>query len=336
MAVGVLLQVAALARCGRAAALGALLMFLWLDLGASAPTNCPPEVASSLGEAALAIVVFFSAVEFSKAACAAIEEAGLSLKTVQACWEASDDSGGFSALMAECCPKLPVAVRIGMAAVFKRAERAEVTAVSGARARAASGGPVSFGPVLATELAVGLEAAREGGELNEDKIKELSAQATEAAVKRCSSQEVVNTALFEATMYPIAVLNVAKEDPVMFDKLRSKLIKDGCGEYKRHMSTLAGFDEWLASIYTWLNLQGVLAAATVLQKWRLSIVLDWAMGGKEYVRLYFNQYHGTFPVECDAQLMFRAQAAGVEKFMKKLDKLNVKKVANAASASDSE
>jgi hypothetical protein len=80
----------------------------------------------------------------------------------------------------------------------------------------------------------------------------------------------------------------------------------------------------------------VLAAATVLQKWRLSIALEWAMGGKEYVRLYFNQYHGTFPVVCDAQLMFRAQATGMEKLIKKLDKANVKKVANAASTSDSE
>ena len=59
MAVGVLLHVAASARCGGAVALWALLMCVWVGLGAAAPTNCPPEVAGSLGEAALAILAFF-------------------------------------------------------------------------------------------------------------------------------------------------------------------------------------------------------------------------------------------------------------------------------------
>jgi hypothetical protein len=196
-------------------------MLVWAGGAAAAPTNCPPEEVCCLGEAALALLLFFSVVEFSKAACAAIVESELSLSTVQACWDASDGSKEFLGLLAECCPKLPVSVRIGMAAVLKRAERAAVAATS--KSRSTSVGPISFGPALATELAVGLEAAREGGELDEGKIKEVSTKATEAAVKFCSSQEAINNALFEATMYPINVLNVAKEDPVMFDKLRSKL-----------------------------------------------------------------------------------------------------------------
>ena len=67
------------------------------------------------------------------------------------------------------------------------------------------------------------------------------------------------------------------------------------------------------------------------------------MGGKQYVRMYFRQYHGTFPVECDPQLMFRAQAAGMEKFYKKLEKLGTAArksaaptTADAATASDSD
>ena len=133
----------------------------------------------------------------------------------------------------------------------------------------------------------------------------------------------------------VAVLGVAKNDPVMFEKLRGKLIKEGCGEYSRHLKTLLEFDEWLASVYIWLTSQAQLDAVTVLQKWRLAIALDWAMGGKEYVRLYFKRHHGTFPVECDTQLMFRAQSASMEKFTKKLDKLNGVKT-NAAAVSDSE
>lgn len=334
MAVGVLLHVAASARCGRAVALWALLMCIWVDLDASAPTNCPPEVAGSLGEAALAILAFFSAVEFGKAACAAIVETELSLRTAQACWEAADTSKVFIDLVGECCPKLPVAVRVQMAAVFKKAASERSVRSPGARA---SSGSLGFGAALASELAVGLEeATREGKKMDDGKLKEVSEKATASAVERFQSAEAIQDALFHATMYPVAVLAVAKDDPVMYDKLRSKLIKEGSGEYSRHLSSLATFDEWLATLYRWLNSQGHMDAVAVLQKWRLSIALDWAMGGKAYVQLYFRHYHGTFPVECDSQLMFRAQSVGMEKFMKKLEKFNNKTAANAAALSDSD
>jgi hypothetical protein len=180
------------------------------------------------------------------------------------------------------------------------------------------------------------EAAGDGSKLDKGKLKEISEKATASAVEKQRSPEVVNAALFEATMYPLAVLSVAKGDPIMFDKLRSKLIKEGCGEYSRHLSTLISFDDWLARVYDWLNQQGQMDAVVILQKWRLSIVLDWAMGGKAYVKLYFQKYHGAFSVECDAQLMFRAQAVSMEKFTKTLDKLNAKRAANAADISDSD
>ena len=127
----------------------------------------------------------------------------------------------------------------------------------------------------------------------------------------------------------------------MYEKLRGKLVKEGTGEYSRHLSSLVVFDEWLASLYVWLIDEQQQEAVGILQKWRLSIVLEWAMGGKQYVRMYFKKYHGTFPVECDTQLMFRAQAAGMEKYYKKLEKFNARKTAapakaDAATASDSD
>ena len=156
-------------------------------------------------------------------------------------------------------------------------------------------GPVAVGSTLSVELAVGLEeAAGDGSKLDKGKLKEISEKATASAVEKQRSPEVVNAALFEATMYPLAVLSVAKGDPIMFDKLRSKLIKEGCGEYSRHLSTLISFDDWLARVYDWLNQQGQMDAVVILQKWRLSIVLDWAMGEKAYVKLYFQKYHGAF------------------------------------------
>ena len=112
--------------CGARVALFALLMLAFVDGGAAAPDDCCPEMAGSLGEAVVAILLFFSAVKFSATACAAMTEEELSLPTVQACWEAAESASDFVALVRECCPKLPGAVSVEMAAVFRRAERAGV------------------------------------------------------------------------------------------------------------------------------------------------------------------------------------------------------------------
>jgi hypothetical protein len=188
---------------------------------------------------------------------------------------------------------------------------------------------------------VGLEEARsEGSELDNKKALEISQKAVATATVKAKAPEVVSNYLFEATMYPLATLQVAKGDTVMYDKLRSKLVKEGTGEYARHLASLMEFDEWLAALYVWLIEEQQQEAVGTLQKWRLSIVLQWAVGGKQYVKMYFKKYHGTFPVECDTQLMFRAQAVGMEKYYEKLEKYNAKTAAlmekYAATASDSD
>ena len=86
-------------------------------------------------------------------------------------------------------------------------------------------------------------------------------------------------------MFPLAVLHVAKGDSIMYDKLKTKLVKDGTGEYARHLVSLAAFDDWLASVYIYLLEEQQQEAVSVLQKWRLSLALEWSMGGKDYVKM---------------------------------------------------
>ena len=116
-----LLLAGASARCVRGDALLALLFLLWMDSGASAPDNCPADEAGRLGEAALALISFFASVTFTAAACAAIAESSLTLEAVRSCWEASESSAEFVTLVRGCCPKLPVAVSVGMAAALRKA-----------------------------------------------------------------------------------------------------------------------------------------------------------------------------------------------------------------------
>ena len=295
-------------RCGVGDALWALLILSLVDVGAAAPTNCPVEWAGRLGEAVLTVISFFSAVSFTAAACKEIESAELFLETVRLCWEAAGGtSSEFVTLLRGCVPELPADAAVKMAAVLCRTDTAPVPAASKKPPLDAPkvGGPGGYGRALADALAVGLEEAkRDAVEMTNDKIREIADRAAKTAAEQTTTPEATQNALLEATMYPVSVLKIAKGDSVMFDKLRSKLVKEGTGEYHRHLTSVASFDDWLAVIYVWLISEQHTDAVCILQKWRLSIALEWAMGGKEYVKLYFKKYHGTFPTECDSQLMF--------------------------------
>jgi hypothetical protein len=285
--------------------LSVLLAAPWL-VSAAMPDAWEGDVPPLVGHHAR----FFSRVTFTVFALKALLDSDVTVDVVLSCWEAAGTSKEFLELLEKVCAKLPAHIAMAMAAQLKTA----VGTGSLAATRIATAEPASFQEAVVDELAVGLELA--GVEASADTLREVADKATTSADARMNSEERMYLAIFDSVMYPIGMLAVARKDPSgnMYSKLKSKLVKEGEGEWARHLKTEDQFDEWLDSVISWLLSCQQLQAVERLQKWRRGIALKWNMGGKVYVRLYFNKYHGQFPVTADPELMFKSQAQAMDKF----------------------
>jgi hypothetical protein len=206
------------------------------------------------------------------------------------------------------------------AALRTSASSASGAAVALAAASSSTAHPsnpsVVFQQTVVDELAGGLQ--RLGVEANRADLEEITHEAADKGSKKVSTDDGISAVLFDVCMFPLMLLTLAATDPNVYAKLKSRLIKEGKGEWSEHLGSEAAFDRWLSQVYSWLVARGHHMAVQRLQRWRHAISLKWDMGGKDYVRLYFEQNHGTFPTDADSSLMFQAQAKAMEKFNKQL------------------
>lgn len=328
-------------RCLRSCSRSYLVILAAILLLASAavaarPGNIPSDYTERISEELSTLVVYFSAVMFTTAALTVLADTGLRLPIVLSTWEAAETSKAFMDLMATVCPKLGADTTIQMAGQLRTT--ATEASLAAARISGVDLHSASFESVMADELAVGLE--KEGVSLSRARLAELSEEASSSATERVrpTKEEGIANALYYAVMFPVSLLAAAARDKsgAMYNKLRSKLIKEGRGEWSLNISSEDEFEDWLDKVCDWLVETNQMEAMRRLQSWKRGISLKWNMGGKEYVRLYFGKYHGQFPLSNDAELLFKTQSRAMDKFhsqlseqLKELDKKKSKKKAFA-------
>jgi hypothetical protein len=277
----------------------------------AAPGELPDGWEGDVPHLVSAHVRFFSRVSFTVTALIVMAKAECTVDVALSCWEAASSSQEFIDLLEKVCPHISPMVAVQMAAQLRTGAD---SSGSLAAARIATVEPASFEDAVKDELVVGLELA--GVEASSTILEEVAGKATTSATARLNSEERMYTAMFDAVMYPVGMLAAARKDTSgnMYVKLKSRLVKEGEGEWSKHIKSEDDFADWFDSVISWLLSCQQLQAVERLQKWRRGIALKWTMGGKLYVRLYFRKYNGSFPVVADPELMFKAQAQAMDKF----------------------
>ena len=136
-----------------------------------------------------------------------------------------------------------------------------------------------------------------------------------------SALEGESALVFMLCMFGVFKYKLAAGDTKALSKLRRTVVAAGKGEWSKHTADRDTFHAFFDTIIDYLQTKKLFGAVQCLRLWLRHLPKAWPVA-KEYIRLHFEHYEGTFPVEVDSALLVQAQDVSLKAIEDQLKKVN--------------
>jgi hypothetical protein len=200
---------------------------------------------------------------------------------------------------------------------------ASAVAVALMRHRSAGSGSVESSSASSSQLVNSVAEALaegEGAETVSTRHYQMAESTVAQGVER-AGMEGESVLVFMLCMFGVLKYKLAAGDTKALSKLRQKVVAAGIGEWYRHTHDRDKWEFFFNKIIDYLQEKKMFGAVQRLRAWLRQLPKSWPVA-KEYIRLYFEKYEGSFPMEVDSALLVQAQDISLKSIEDQLKKVS--------------